>query len=155
MSLEAQPAEINHRKIAVDLFNSVWTWMEKPDRTVEEDDKMLNATHASRYHWGEVSTATAVNLARGDWQVSRVYSVLKRPEPCLYHANRCLAICQENGIADFDIAYAYEALARGSMVAGNTEDCQKYLQLAREASENIIEEDDKELLLKDLETIKV
>ena len=71
---------------------------------------MLDAPHASRFHWGEVGTA--VNLARGEWQVSHVYAVLNRAEPALYHARRCLAICEANAIGDFDLAYAYEAIAR-------------------------------------------
>ena len=33
------------------IFNQTWTLMEKPDRTREDDDEMLHAAHASRYHW--------------------------------------------------------------------------------------------------------
>jgi hypothetical protein len=40
---------------------------------------MLHAAHASRYRWGEVGVA--VNLARGEWLGSRVYSVLGRAAP--------------------------------------------------------------------------
>ena len=50
---------------------------------------MIHAAHAARYHWSKVGTKA--NLARGEWQVSRVYTVLERPEPALYHAHRCLA----------------------------------------------------------------
>ena len=56
------------RALAVGLFNYTWTLLENPDRTKEQDDEMLNAAHASRYHWGEVGEA--VNLSRGEWQVS-------------------------------------------------------------------------------------
>ncbi|MBA3365103.1 MAG: hypothetical protein H0U03_04865, partial [Actinobacteria bacterium] len=68
MSLDAA----ERRQLAVDLFNFVWTLLEKADRTGEEDDTMLHAAHASRFHWGEVGAP--VNLARGEWQVSRVYA---------------------------------------------------------------------------------
>ena len=67
------------RQLAVDLFNHVWTLLATPDRTMDQDDEMLHAAHASRYHWGEVGDAA--NRARGEWQCSRVYSVLGRPEP--------------------------------------------------------------------------
>jgi hypothetical protein len=140
-----------HRKFAVDLFNQVWQLLEKPARTVEDDDQMLHAAHASRYHWGEVGAA--VNWARGEWQVSRVYAVLKRPEPALYHARRCLEICQANAIGDFDLAYAYEALARALALAGSRDECQKYIALAREAGDKIEEKDDKDLFFGDLETV--
>ena len=100
-----------HRALAVDLFNHVWTLLEMPSRTPMQDDEMIHAAHASRHHWGVVGEPA--NLARGEWQCSRVYSVLGRAEPALWHARRCLAICEEHGIGDWDIAFAWEAIARG------------------------------------------
>jgi hypothetical protein len=141
----------SHRQFAVDLFNYVWTLLEKPERTQGEADEMVHAAHASRYHWGKAGTA--VNLARGEWQISRVYSVLSRPEPALYHAHRCLEICQDNGIGDFDLAYAYEALARAYNIAGKPSESRHYLLLANEAGEHIAEQEDKDLLLDDLGSI--
>jgi hypothetical protein len=105
------------RTLAADLFNHVWTLLETPDRTPSQDHEMLHASHASRYHWGEVETGA--RLARGEWQCSRVYAVLGRAEPALHHARRCLEICREEGIGDFDLAFAHEALARANRVAGD------------------------------------
>ena len=99
-----------HRQLAVDLFNHTWTLLETTDRTPMQDDEMLHAAHASRHHWGVVGEP--VNFARGEWQCSRVYAVLGRAEPALWHGRRCLAICEEHGIGDFDVAFAWEAIAR-------------------------------------------
>ncbi|MBI3763345.1 MAG: hypothetical protein HY260_15980 [Chloroflexi bacterium] len=151
MSEETKPTIQQHRRLAIDLFNHVWTLLDKPDRTREENDDMIHAAHASRHHWSIVGAA--VNLARGEWQVSRVYSVLKMPEPALYHARRCLDICLESHIGDFDLAFGYEALARASAIAGKTSDVEKYIALAKQAGENITEQDDKELLFSDLKSI--
>jgi hypothetical protein len=140
-----------HRRLAVDCFNTVWQFLGKPERTREEDDTMLHMAHASRHHWGVIGAP--VNLARGEWQVSRVYAVLGRAEPALYHARRCLEICEENTIGDFDLAYAYEALARGYAVAGDSGQREAYLAQAQEAGKQITEEDDRELLASDLTTI--
>lgn len=140
-----------HRKFAVDLFNLTWEYLDKPERTIEDNDLMLNAAHASRYHWEVVGTP--VNLARGEWQLSRVYSVLGRPEPAQYHARRCLEICEENEIGDFDLAYAYEALARAYAVASQMDKSHQYLELARQAGEKIAEEDDKALFISDIKTL--
>jgi hypothetical protein len=79
--------------------------------------------------------------------------VLGRPEPALWHARRCLAICEEHGIGDFDLAFAYEALAPAHRVAGEREESGRYLGLAREASHAIAEAEDRELLLADLATV--
>jgi hypothetical protein len=142
-----------HRKFAVDLFNLVWSLMDKKDRTKEEDDKMIYAAHASRFHWGEIGTP--LEFERGEWQVSRVYSVLNRPQQALHHAKRCLEICQSNNIGDFDIAFAYEAMARAHAIAGKKAECEKYAQLAKEAGEQIKKKEDRNYFFNELKTIVV
>ncbi len=141
-----------HRKMAASLFNEVWRLLETK-RTPHDDDRMIHAAHASRYHWGEVGRP--VNLAIGEWQVSHVYAVLGRPEPATYHARRCLAVCKENGIEDFPLAFAYEALARADAVAGRKRDLRTHLALAREAGSRIQEREDREGLFRDLKTIRI
>jgi DNA-binding transcriptional MerR regulator len=148
---EAFLSSDDERKMAISYFNSTWDLMEKEDRTVEDDDLMLHMAHASLYHWGEVGKPE--NRARGEWQVSRVYAVLRRSEPCLHHAQRVLDICIENDIADWDIAFAYEALARGHAIAGDAEGARAMTERALEAAEKIAEEEERKILLADLETI--
>jgi hypothetical protein len=48
-----------HKKFAVDLFNLTWDLLDKPERSADEDDKMIHAAHASRFHWGEVGRSRA------------------------------------------------------------------------------------------------
>jgi hypothetical protein len=139
------------RRIAVGLFNRVWELLALPDRTPAQVDEMIHSAHASRLHWSRVGGA--VNLDRGEWQCSRVYAVLGRAEPALWHARRTLEICQTEGIGDWDLAFAYEALARASSVAGDRQDVERYLEAARAAAAEIAEDEDRELLLNDLETI--
>lgn len=122
-----------HRRLGVDLFNHVWTLIENPDRTIEQTDAMIHAAHASAHHWSQVTGAGPEHAARGEWQCSRVYAVLGRAEPALWHARRCLEICEANGIGDWDLAFAYEAMARALRVAGDTAESARYLVLAREA----------------------
>jgi DNA-binding transcriptional MerR regulator len=148
-SIEMEPAE--ERSLAAGLFNETWTLLERTDRTPADDDRMINAAHASRFHWGNVGEP--VNLAIGEWQISRVYAVLGRAEPSLYHANRSLELCRDHGIGDFSLAYAYEALARAHLVAGDRTEAARFTELAREAGETIAEEEDRELLTQDLEAI--
>ena len=140
-----------HRKLAADLFNAAWDLMDKESRSAAENDAMIHTTHASRYHWEQVGKP--VNLARGEWQVSRVYTVLNRVEPATYHAQRCLYICKKNGIGDWDIAFAYEALARAWSLTDNTHERDRYLSLALEACQNVADEEDREVVLNDLKTI--
>ncbi len=140
-----------HRKQAASLFNQVWRYLEKKRRTPDDDLAMIHAAHASRYHWSVVGKP--VNLAIGEWQVSHVYAVLKRPEPSAYHAKRCLAVCREHRIAGLPLAFAYEALARASAVGGRARERERYLAKARAAGKGIEDEEDRKLLLADLATV--
>ncbi|MCI0584873.1 MAG: helix-turn-helix domain-containing protein [Chloroflexi bacterium] len=124
-----------HRRLGVALFNQVWTLIEKPDRSPAETDEMIHAAHASRYHWSKAGTTA--NLGRGEWQIARVYSGLRRAEPALWHAGRCLAYA-EAAIAtgeaeDWDIAAAREGMARAAALAADEAEAIHWRDLAREA----------------------
>ena len=92
-------------------------------------------------------------MGRGEWQCSRVYAVLGRAEPAQHHAQRYLDLCRANGIGDWDLAFAYEALARASAVAGDPAQARSYTEQALIASEDIKDDEDRELVLCDLESI--
>lgn len=143
----------DERLLAAQLFNETWRLMEQENRSVMDDDRMIHTAHASRYHWGQAPTATPAHLARGEWQISRVYAVLQRAEPALHHAHRVLAICEEHKIGDWDLGFAYEAVARAYAVAGDVEQARAYTDRALAAAAEITEGEDRGLLLADLETI--
>ena len=138
---------VDHRQLGVDLFNEVWRLM----RSREDDDRMIHAAHASRFHWGEAPECKPENLARGEWQVSRAYTVAGFAEPALRHARRCLDHCEANGLGDWDLAYAYEAIARAYKTAGNDPEAAAYKKLAAEVP--IAEADDREHFAEDLATL--
>jgi hypothetical protein len=46
-------------------------------------------------------------------------------------------MCKENNINDWDIAFAYEAIARAYAIYGEEKECKKYIELAQKAG-NII-----------------
>lgn len=139
------------RELAAALFNGVWELLEQENRTSDDDARMLHMAHASCHHWLQVGTAK--NFARGEWLCSRVYASLRRPEAAEYHARRVLEICERNGLGDFDLAFAYEALARARAVAGDAAGGRGFTEQALGAAEDITEADDRELLMGDLETI--
>ena len=143
----------DQKLLAAQLFNETWRLMEQEERTGQDDDRMIHTAHASRYHWGQVPTAPPAHLARGEWQISRVYTVLGRAEPALHHARRVLNLCQENGIGDWDLAFAYEALARAHAIAGDAGQAREFTDRALAAAEDIADSEDRDLVLADLETI--
>jgi len=146
-----------HKKQSVDLFNETWKYLDKKDRTPQEEDLMVNLSHASRYHWGvRVENgwdATPINLGRGDWQLSRVYAVLGDGKRAVHYGKNYLDICEKEGIKDWDLAYAYEALARGYAVTGDAKNKDKYLELAKKALGGVKDKQTQDMILGDLKTI--
>jgi DNA-binding transcriptional MerR regulator len=142
-----------HRRLGADLFNKTWTLMEQESRTAAEDDELVHCAHASAYHWLHVGTAA--NRARSEWQCSRMYTVLGRAEPALHHARRCLEICESEPAAleDWDLPFAYEALARAHAVAGDAGEASLCLEQARALGAAIADDDDRALLEADLASV--
>lgn len=145
------PAAV-HRELAAQLFNHTWALLDRTRRSVAENDEMVHAAHASRYHWGKVGTS--VNLAIGEWQISRVYATLGRAEPALHHGRRSLEIARRAHLGHFSVAYGHEALARAFAVAHRPRERNRHLRLARLEGERIRDSDDRRMLFEDLATIR-
>jgi hypothetical protein len=142
------------RALAAGLFNQTWRLLELPSRGAAQDDEMIHTAHASRYHWGEVGLA--VNLGRGEWLCSRVYAVLGRVEPALYHARRCVELTESNPERDdWDLAAAYEAMARAELVAGDRVGAADWKARGLAALADIADPEDRSQIEHDLESLPV
>lgn len=138
-----------HRYFAVKFNGETWDLLDKGDRTKQEDERMLYSAVASCRHWLEAGTA--VHHQRGEWLISRVYSVLGLGDDAVRHAKRCLELTEEHAeaMADFDWAYAYEALARAHAIAGNGVEAKKHIDLAERAGEGIADEESRGIFMAD------
>lgn len=143
--------EKTDRQIAVDYFNETWNLMDKKNRSIEEDFMMLHLAHSSCYHWS--LCGTSLEISRGEWQISRVNTVLGYGEAALRHAQRCLDLCIDNKIGDWDLAFAYEALARSYKTLKDDDSMNQFKLKALEACESIKDKDDLEYTLNALKDL--
>ncbi len=118
-----------HREQGVAANNRAWVLLGAPQRSAADDEQLVHAVHASAYHWGYAGTP--VHQARAEYMCSRAYSVLGRAEPALRHAERCLEIIGREGLVDFDLAYAHEAVARALACGGRLDEAAAHLEAAR------------------------
>ncbi len=83
-----------------------------------------------------------------------MYTILGETAPAIKHAKRCLELAEEHKsqMEDFDIAYAYEGIARANALVGDRKSAQRYLEMAEAAGEVIADPKDKEIFMGDLET---
>ena len=138
-------------EFAKKINGRVWALLEKPDRSNAEDWKMLHASHASLYHWLQVGTG--LQHQRGEWLLAHVQTVLGNGDEAVRHANRCLELTESHSalMEDFDLAFAYEAVARSNALAGNIEESKNFIELAQSAGEAIPNVEDRTIFFKDFE----
>jgi hypothetical protein len=141
-----------HEQLARSLFNRVWDLMES-ERTPEQDMEMVHAAHASRHHWAEAGGGP-VRMARGEWQISRVYLTVGRAEPALVHAHLALQLCEDAGLEAFDLAYAHEANARAHAEGGRPGAARRHLVAARRLLDSSDDPEHRALRAADLATIE-
>lgn len=112
---------------------------------------MLHAAHACTYRWKFVGAA--VQRQRGKWLISHVHALLEHSAEALRHAERSFELTESNKdmMQHFDIAYAYEGLARAYALAGDRQKAREFLDLARLAGEMIADPEDKPIFLGDFE----
>ena len=150
---ESETSHVDHRRLAVDLYNATWDLLDRDDRTAEDDDAMIAAAHASRHHWSRVDDVRPENLGRGHWLCSRVHAVMVQPDAAAYHADRYVTIAQSEPVPDWDLAAALEASARAAAVAGDWDAAEDFVAHARAACESIAAADDREVIEADLATV--
>jgi len=133
-------------------FNTAWEYIEKEDhRAPEEGLTMLHTAIASLWHWTQREDVTAKNLSVGYWQVSRVFNLIKQPNNARTYG--LLALKHAEDLEPFFKAYAYETLARAEMQAGNRVIMMVYLEKAQAMTKLVNEDEERQLLLKHLESI--
>lgn len=140
------------RKLAIESNRRVWELLEKEWRSLEEEDEMVLAAQASLYHWGKVGTR--VQLQRGYWLLSHVFCVLLKPAQAVKFAQKCMQTTRANQaeMKDFDLAYAYEALARAFALEGNRKLAGENYELAKQASMAIADDEDREIFMHDFQS---
>lgn len=140
-----------HKYFAQSTNGRVWELLQKPSRSQAENDEMLHAAHACAFHWR--FAGTAVHQQRGEWLISHVHAVLRQSREALRHAERCFEWTESHRemMKDFDIAYAFEGLARAHAMMGDHHVAQEFFDLAGQAGRAIANEEDRAIFMGDFE----
>jgi hypothetical protein len=143
-----------HRYFSAGCFNLAWDLINKSERTPQENEQMLRLSLASHWHWTQRADCTEENVSIAYWQTSRVYAVLGQAENARRYAEWCLEVSSGGDVPLWCLGYAYEALARTELAAGNLTSMSEYLREALGVAEAITDPETRQMLLADLETIK-
>jgi uncharacterized protein YndB with AHSA1/START domain len=136
-----------HRRQGVEANNAVHGLLEQAPGP-ERDEALLRHAYTAAYHWERATGRGPANDARAAYQVSRALSATDQPARGLVTADRCLAICVDNGLADFDLAYAHEARARALHGLGRDDEAAAAWAAARAVE--VVDPEDREIVEADL-----
>jgi len=121
-----------HRALAAEANNSTWEILGKPRDQIspEEAEEMTRRAYAAAYHWQRAEGSIPANSARADWLLSRTWVVREEGAQAMNYAKRCMATCEASSLADFDLAYAHEALARAHACLGQAPEARWHREMA-------------------------
>lgn len=127
--------------------------MDKPQRTVAENEQMLALAMTSHWHWMQREDYTPVKASISYWQLSRIFVLLRQAENARHYAQRSLDVLPADGTLPFYHGYAYEALARAAALAQDRPAMEAALAQAQEFALAVPKESNRKALLADLEAI--
>jgi hypothetical protein len=143
-----------HRWFGVQLNNSQWGRIEAGDISAAspllDREQFLYSAFASAYHWRRVGTIA--NAARGEHLIARSAVLVGMPEVALAHARRCLSLVEDNRavMADWDVAFALEALARAEAASGLEAAAAATLERAIAAAAVVADDEDRSIVQREL-----
>ena len=132
-----------NRWFGIELNNRIMDALEAGRVTPETAESLIHAAHASCHHW--MQAGTAAHHGRGEFAVASVYAAVGHGEAALRHARRCLELVEAHPgeMADWDLAFAYDALARAHAAAGEVDAALRTREQAKAAGEAISDDEDR------------
>ncbi len=136
--------------MGIEMNIQTWNLLMKKKRSEQDDLRMIMFAKSSLYHWKKSTNFQPTNEQRGEWLISRVLSILEKRETALFHAKNTIALTEKHELKDFDLAYAYESLARSYAAIKNKDESKIWYKKAKQAGEMISDNKDKEIFNGDL-----
>ena len=140
-----------HRYFASNCFNLAWTYIDRSDRSSEDNEAMVLAAAASLWHWTQREDCTPKNLSIGNWQLSRAYALAGQGDNAMRHATRSLEFVE--GESPFHVGYGHEAVARAASLLSDDHTFFAHLEKAKALLTAIGDESERVALEQDLSSL--
>lgn len=140
-----------HLYFSAHCFNSAWDLMDKPSRSDEETEQMIQRCLASLWHWAQRDDCSDQSLSIGYWQAARVFALAGDAARARYYGELCLE--RSRDLEPFYLGYAYEALARAAKVAGYQAGVTEYLEKANACLAEVKDPESRKMLEADLKSL--
>lgn len=132
------------RYFAMEANNRAWQLAAHNRRSDSECREMLDAAHASAFHWNSVGTD--LNKMRATYLVAEVHALVGFGASALALANQALSYFEGMEIPDWERAYLYAVHAHAGAVAGDTQTHTVSYGIAEAALEDVADPEDRRIV---------
>lgn len=140
-----------HRSEAARLYNSCWEYLEREDRSSDDDAMLLINAFASRHHWQVVGQLE--QWICGDWMISRAAAAAGYGDLAVTFARRAEGESRAPGVADWLVASCAEGLARAYGAAGDVGLRDEWLVRAQGLVKSIGDDEDRSIIAEQLASV--
>ena len=139
-----------HRYYAMDCNNRAWS-LAVQDRTTADDEEMLNAAHASAYHWNVVGDE--IHRIRAKMLLAEVHALLGLGETAMRHADEMRDYLLDRDAPDWEIAFVHTVHAHAAAAVGDADQHQSSYEAAEQAIEAIEDPEDRRIVLETFDQV--
>lgn len=134
-----------HRWFAVECNNAAWALAECDTRSPADDAHMLDAAHAAAFHWRVVGTE--INAVRAQSLLGLVHAMVGSKTLARRYADASLDYFLRNPPDPWELALAHAIASLAAATSGDRARHREQYELARAASERIVDPEEKSIFL--------
>lgn len=139
-----------HERFAVECNNRAWA-LSVQNRSGTEDREMLDAAHASAWHWAQVGSE--LNRMRATTLVAEVHASLGMGAPSFALAETMRDYFLGRETPDWEIACAHAVYAHAAHAAGRFAEHRDAYARATDALAAIADEEDRKIIAKTFDRV--
>jgi hypothetical protein len=132
-----------HRRFAAAANNRAWD-LSVQTRNAAEDQEMLNAAHASAWHWTKVGSE--LNRMRATMLLAEVHALFGLGQSALAYADEMRTYFLGVQSPDWEVAFVHVVHAHAASAAGETEQHRASYGLAVAALEAVSNEEERSIV---------
>ena len=148
---DSEPKEW-HKRFAAQANNRAWE-LSVLERTAEQDLEMLDAAHASAWHWSAIGTE--LNRMRATMLLAEVHALLGFGASALHYAEEMRTYFVGRETDDWELAFTHVIHAHAASAAGAVETHRIAYGNALVAIKAIADEEDRTIVNKTFQQVPV
>ena len=147
MTQPPEPADSQswHKRFAVSCNNRAWA-LSTQLRTPQQDREMLDAAHASAWHWAQIGTE--LNRMRATMLLAEVHALLGNGPSSFSFAQEMRSYFLGRDSPDWEVAFVHAIYAHAAYATGRFEAHRAAYDQAAAALEAVVDEEDRKIVSK-------